>query len=60
MDREAVTQQMKTLKGKAKAARGEGKTEPAAQFRRGAKRLQRRLKAAAPNTRNKTKTKGDE
>ncbi len=59
MDREAVTQQMKTLNGKAKAARGEGKKEPAAQFRHGAKRLQRRLKATAPNTR-KAKTKGDE
>lgn len=55
MDREAVTKQMTTLKGKAKAARAEGKKDQAAQFRHGAKRLQRRLSATAPNTRTSKK-----
>ncbi len=55
MDREAVTKQMKTLKGKAKAARGEGKKDQAAQFRHGAKRLQRRLDATAPKSRTAKK-----
>jgi hypothetical protein len=48
-----VAKQAKELKEKAKKARSENKGEAAAQFRAGAKRLQRRLRASAVKERRK-------
>jgi hypothetical protein len=56
MDREKVTEQLKGLKAKAKAARKAGNRDAAAAFRGGAKRLQRRLAATSERgLRNKKK-----
>lgn len=43
MDRQAATEKMKTLYGKAKKARSEGQRAVAETFRSGAKRLQRKI-----------------
>lgn len=47
MDSAALSKQMKTLKSKSKAARKGGKGDNAKAFRAGAKRLARKLRAAA-------------
>jgi len=53
MDREAVIKKIKTMKGKAKAARKAGKRDQALVFKNGMRRLQRTLKAAEPKIRKK-------
>jgi len=59
MDRETLQKQMKTLKGKAKAARKAGKRELVTAFKRGSARAKRKLKALNPRKKVRGK-KGEE